>query len=112
MANKTTKKPVSVRGLIKGFFMSSGGAGTVLSLRAIYEGVGRRIPAEEGVKSFGRGKGRSAADDTPVREQVAEGRKRLIYRALSDMKYAGEVEALEGRDWDREYRVEKDFSAR
>ncbi len=110
MANKPTRKAASVRGLIKEHFMACGGAGTALTLRAIYDGIGRRIPAEEGVMSYGRVKGRSADDDTPVREKVAEGRKRLIYRALSDMVYQGEAAALGGRGWDKEYRLEKSFS--
>jgi hypothetical protein len=112
---KIKKKTVSVRGLIKAEFTAQGGLGTILTLRQLYDGIARKIPAEEGVASYGRVKGRSASDDTPLREKIAEGRKRLIYRALSDMKLEenGEVEVVDDalRDWDKQYRSLKAFTA-
>jgi len=112
---KSVKKTVSVRGLIKGEFTAKGGPGTILTLRQLYDGIARKIPAEEGVASYGRVKGRSIDDATPLREKIAEGRKRLIYRCLSDMKLEenGEVEVVGDeaqRDWDKQYRSLKAFA--
>lgn len=111
---KSMKKTVSVRGLIKGEFTAKGGLGTVLTLRQLYDGIARKIPAEEGVASYGRVKGRAIDDATPLREKISEGRKRLIYRALSDMKLEenGEVEVVNDalRDWDKQYRSLKAFA--
>jgi len=94
---------MSVRGLIKAEFTVGGGKGTVLTLRQLYDAAKEWIP-EDKATAFCDG-------DTT---QLAKGRKRLIYRCLSDMKLAknGEVDVTgNGEDWDKEYRSLDDFPA-
>lgn len=101
-----TVSECSVRGMIKAEFMAAGGIGVVMTLRQIYALLCDWIVEAKALASYGRVKGRGPDDDTPHDKRVAEGRKRLIYRCLSDMKYEGEVEVVDDtlRDWEKQYR--------
>lgn len=95
----------SVRGMVKAEFMAAGGVGVVMTTRQIYGLLNEWISEAKALASYGRGKGRGI-DDAPHDKKVAEGRKRLVYRCLSDMKYEGEVEVVDDtlRDWNKQYR--------
>lgn len=81
--------------------------GAKRTLREIYGGVARHIDPAVADKEYRRR--HPAWASVPLKERVAQGKKRLIFLSLNTMHHhRGMIEVDNGADWDRGYRLTRE----